>query len=177
VIAGGIVLLAFAETLAAVYYVATGRAREALELAIIVAAAIIIIMIIEGRRVGRRPKETGNIGVEIPLLMFVMVLIVAWSSEPEIGFIQLCAQVIPVLLLALAVQSRVFRVRRYHRAGQGMLSSILLVIMAAGEALALATVYSGQVRAPFAGFIPAALGAGLAAVAVNAIWGDTSRDT
>src|SRR5665647_2471575 len=99
-IAGGIVLLAFVWTLAAVYYVATGRAGEALWLAILGTAATVVILtvrVLVGKPGGRRPKATKSPDLALPLLMFLIVLLVSWKSKPAVGFIQLCAQVIPVL--------------------------------------------------------------------------------
>ena len=171
-----VVVLGYGEVLAAVYYVATGHGHGALRMAVVVALSVglavcLVVLLGPGRKAPSQVPDAADFDeIAMPILAFAMILAVTWTAIPSLDFMRLCAQVIPVLLLALAVQARVFHVRLYHQAGLGMLNALLLVIIAGGEGIALGTMYSGTVRAPFAGMVPAALGAGLVAVSVNAIW-------
>jgi hypothetical protein len=160
------------EMLAAIAYVAVHDAA----FAVFIAALWPFLALVAWLVVRRHPIILDATDVEditatlMALAVFLLVFSASLKVSPSLAFMQLCAQVVPVVLLALALQERVFGVQSVRHGGVGMMRGLLLVLLIGGEGIALATVYSGAVRMPFAGLAPAALGAALVALGDVAAW-------
>jgi hypothetical protein len=107
----------------------------------------------------------------VPIVAFFLVGTFIGSRKGTLAFDEVGAQLIIVLLLALALEARFFRigVDRFD----AMVSLLVIALLAAGELYALQGVLD---RAPeHAEMIGGAIAAGFAAVAVSAVLGPTRR--
>jgi hypothetical protein len=107
----------------------------------------------------------------VPIVAFFLVGTLIGSRKGTLAFDEVGAQLIIVLLLALALEARFFRigVDRFD----AMVSLLVIAILAAGELYALQGVLD---RAPeHAEMVGGAIAAGFAAVAISAVLGPTRR--
>lgn len=113
-----------------------------------------------------------QIRLALPLGAFVVTLLLVsslGSREGSATFHEAGAQIIPILLLALALEGRTFQVARFRDPTELFAAFIVLGFLAVGEYCALRAVYSGQ---PASGdVVAAAIAAGFVGVAVLALSG------
>jgi hypothetical protein len=109
----------------------------------------------------------------IPVLVFSGVSLSMSNTAGNVQFDEIGAQIIVVLLLALAVDARFFRVRRDTDGYDMAAIFFAMAILAVGEYFALSGVLNDDPR--HAEMIAAAIAAGFAAVAVSSL-GSGNRD-
>lgn len=111
-----------------------------------------------------------------PLLVFVAGLLFT-GIQADREFFSTSAQVIPILLLALAIEGRAFSLESFpgdHWLGREVLkvSAITtMVVLASGEAFALAATTQDTPSPLATGFVVGALGAGFAGVMMLSVLG------
>jgi hypothetical protein len=109
----------------------------------------------------------------VPIVVFAITGALIGSQKGTLAFDQIGAQLIVVLLLALALEARFFRVRGTDERVDVMASLLGMALLAAGEAYAMGAVLSG--KADHAEMVGGAIAAGFAAVAVSAMLGPARR--
>ena len=125
--------------------------------------------------ISRSPPEATRqvlaaLGLVVPVLAFVITLYAIGDAQPRsLAFHESAAQVIPVLALALAVDARVFSLRRVHDGGDVVVALALVGFLAGGEYEALRALYSGAPER--ADIVGAAIAAGFAGLASAALTG------
>jgi hypothetical protein len=132
-----------------------------------------------------------------PALPAIAALILGLLLAPEradLRFYETASQVIPVLLLALVLEARFFQsyrlpppdpsdaeaVRRYTFAAESHVNSqmfrlFILVLLTAGEIVALAALMKGNASQTDPQWVFAPMAAALAAICVWAVFGDPAR--
>lgn len=109
----------------------------------------------------------------VPIVVFAITGALIGSQKGTLAFDQIGAQLIVVLLLALALEARFFRVRGTDERVDAMASLLVMALLAAGEAYAMGAVLSG--KPGHAEMVGGAIAAGFAAVAVSAVLGPARR--
>jgi hypothetical protein len=109
----------------------------------------------------------------VPIVVFAITGALIGSQKGTLAFDQIGAQLIVVLLLALALEARFFRVRGTDERVDVMASLLVMALLAAGEAYAMGAVLSG--KPGHAEMVGGAIAAGFAAVAVSAVLGPARR--
>lgn len=111
--------------------------------------------------------------VIVPILAFSVAGAAIGARPGTIQFDEVGAQLIVVLLLALAVEARFFRVSGDEERLDALASFFVMTLLAVGEFYALSGLLSGEPR--HAEMIAGAIAAGFAAVAVSAMLGPAKR--
>jgi hypothetical protein len=109
----------------------------------------------------------------VPIVAFGVTGAVIGSRRGTLAFDQIGAQLIVVLVLALALEARFFRVRGTDERTDVMASLLVIALLATGEAYAMAAVLDG--RAGHADMVGGAIAAGFAGVGVSAVLGPVRR--
>lgn len=109
----------------------------------------------------------------VPIVVFAITGALIGSQKGTLAFDQIGAQLIVVLLLALALEARFFRVRGTDERVDVMASLFVMALLAAGEAYAMGAVLSG--KPDHAEMVGGAIAGGFAAVAVSAMLGPARR--
>ena len=105
----------------------------------------------------------------LPIAAFAVTWASLGARDGTSDFLDTSSQVIPVLMLALAVEGNIFRLRRDRKEEWMLLSSILLVLMGIGEIVSVAALMDATARG--ADWAMAAIVAGLSAVTTVALFG------
>ena len=111
----------------------------------------------------------------VPIAAFAATWAFLGARDGTSEFIATSAQVIPVLILALAIEGTVFRLRGDRTQEWTALSCLLLALMATGEVVAVNALMDGVPRG--ADVSMAAIVAGLAAVTTVAVFGHGNADS
>jgi hypothetical protein len=109
----------------------------------------------------------------VPIVVFAITGALIGSQKGTLAFDQIGAQLIVVLLLALALEARFFRVHGTDERVDVMASLLVMALLAAGEAYAMGAVLSG--KPDHAEMVGGAIAGGFAAVAVSAVLGPVRR--
>jgi hypothetical protein len=107
--------------------------------------------------------------VLVPIIAFSIVGAVIGSRDGTLRFDDIGAQLIVVLLLALALEARFFRIRGDEERFDAVGVFFVMALLAVGEFYALAGVLSREPH--HAEMVGGAIAAGFAAVAVSAVLG------
>jgi hypothetical protein len=141
--------------------------------ALVIAVVAVALICSAAARVdlGAMVRTLAALRLLVPIVAFFLVGTLIGSRKGTLAFDEVGAQLIVVLLLALALEARFFRigVDRF----EAMVSLLVIALLAAGELYALLGVLD---RAPgHAEMIGGAIAAGFAAVAVSAVLGPARR--
>jgi O-antigen ligase len=112
----------------------------------------------------------------LPIVAFALVSQLAGEPRASRPFDEVAAQVIPVLLLALALEARFFRLHRIREPLDLAAALFTMLVLGCGEFYAFQGTLAN--RPEHAGLIGGAVAAGFVAVAVAALTGPevTSKD-
>jgi hypothetical protein len=102
-------------------------------------------------------------------MAFALVIQFAGEPHASLSFDEVAAQVIPVLLLALALEARFFRLHRIREPLDLAAALFTMLVLGCGEFYALQGIADN--RPEHAGLIGGAIAAGFVAVAVAALTG------
>lgn len=112
--------------------------------------------------------------VALVLATFGLALVVSDGTHLRPAFFEAAAQIIPVLLLALALEGRLLTPAADRRQGSDLLSVLVLLLMfALGERIALGAVGSGKATAEEGQIVIAVIVAGTTGIGVTALTHDT----
>lgn len=110
-----------------------------------------------------------------PLLAFALTLLLTNEHAATLDFYSTAAQIIPVLVLVLAIEARAFHLVTMPGAGPRMSVLLEFSVMALGEFYALQPLRTGDVQDGHANWVMAAIVAGVVGVATVALLGSFSE--
>jgi hypothetical protein len=151
----------------AILVVRSSASPGALAFAVVVALAV--SMVAARLDVAAAIQVLDALRVLVPIVASSVVGALIGSRQGTFGFDEVGAQLIVVLLLALALEARFFRVRGDEERLDALAPFLVMALLAVGEAYALAGLLSGHPH--HAEMVGGAIAAGFAAVAVSAIVG------
>jgi len=144
-------------------------------MAVAVILAIAIAMIASRLSAALVVGALESLGVIIPVAAFIITCALIGSQDGTIAFHEIGAQLIVVLLLALALEARFFGVRDRTERFDLLVPLYVMALLAVGEFYALRSLLSEEPRG--AEMVGGAIAAGFAAVAVSALLGPTKRSS
>jgi len=105
----------------------------------------------------------------VPIAAFAFTWALLGARDGTLEFLNTCSQIIPVLILALALEGNIFRLRGNRHDEWTLLSFLLLALMATGEIVCVNALLDAEPRGADVGM--AAVVAGLVAVVTVAVFG------
>jgi hypothetical protein len=134
----------------------------------------VVIMILIRVDVATVLRSLPTLGAILPVFAFSLVTLLMGQTSATHSFDEIGAQVIVVLLLALAIDARFFRLSASRDRLEIAAVAFTMMVLAVGEYYALRGLLSEEPR--HAEMIAGAIAAGFAAVAVTAMAAGGSRD-
>jgi len=157
----------------AIFVIQSSTSTGALAIAVLVAVAIALIA---GRlNVALLVDALEGLGLIVPIAAFTITGALIGSENGTIPFHEIGAQLIVVLLLALALEARFFGVRNSTERLDFLIPLYVMALLAIGEFYALRSLLNHEPR--HAEMVGGAIAAGFAAVSVSALLGPTRRSS
>jgi hypothetical protein len=149
------------------------QSTHPLRLAVSVLAAAGVWVLISRTDVGLLLRALDTLRAALPVMAYLVASVFIGSSHGTTAFDEIGAQVIVVLLLALALEARFFRLHRVREPLELGATLFTMLVLGAGEFYALQGVATGD--AQHADVIGGAVATGFVAVAVAALAGPSGN--
>jgi hypothetical protein len=165
----GMILLGILLLGGGILFVISSASAGPVSLAIAVIGAGGVVLLLLRLDIGRFLAALEILGVVLPIAAYVAVTDLMKPTVGTLRFAEVGAQVIVVLLLALAVDARFFRLRPDRDRLETAAILLTMMLLASGEYYALRALLTGDPR--HSEVIAGAIAAGFTGVAVTAIMG------
>jgi hypothetical protein len=136
--------------------------------------ALLIVVVSAKVDVGAMIRTLEGLRILVPIAAFSIVGAMIGARKGTLQFDEIGAQLIVVLLLALALEARFFRIRGDEERFDALGTLFVMALLAVGELYAMSGVLGGEPR--HAEMVGGAIAAGFAAVAVSAVLGPTRAE-